>query len=80
MRGGIANCMVVITSGELYSPKSANMVMLGAFVGVKNAVPLEKVEEAIRLYSSGKENLVDDNINALKEGLNWAYKVKSEGK
>jgi 2-oxoglutarate ferredoxin oxidoreductase subunit gamma len=138
MRGGTANCMVVITSGELYSPvmgnvenlialnqdsidaflkrvkekgavfinsslvkwngqrkdvevyeipasviaekigvpKSANMVVLGAFVGFKKVIPEEKVETAINIYFSGKEDVVKANVRAFKEGLGWAGSLK----
>jgi len=138
MRGGTANCLVVITSGELYTPvkgrvdslialnqesveaflkrvkengyvfinsslvkwngcrkdveifeipasslaekagapKSANMVVLGAFLGIKDIIPAEKVERAINLYFSGKEDVVKVNLRALKEGLGWADRLK----
>jgi len=142
MRGGTANCMVVITSGEVYSPvmgkvdnlialnqesvdaflkrvkekgavfinsslvrwngqredvevfeipansiaekigvpKAANMVVLGAFLGIKNVIPPEKVETAMNIYFSGREDIVKANVRAFKEGLEWVSRLKGEGR
>lgn len=53
---------------ELGSPKSANMVMLGAFIKKSNLVSLETVIEELKNVLKKKKNLIDINTKALKTG------------
>jgi 2-oxoglutarate ferredoxin oxidoreductase subunit gamma len=52
------------------SPKAANMVMLGAYVGAAKVVKPETVEHAIAANFEGKRgNLGEINIRAFRKGL-----------
>jgi 2-oxoglutarate ferredoxin oxidoreductase subunit gamma len=53
---------------ELGSPKSANMVMLGAFIKKSNLVSLETVIVELKNVLQKKKNLIDINTKALKIG------------
>ncbi len=53
---------------ELGSPKSANMVMLGAFIKKSNLVSLETVIEELKNVLKKKKSLIDINTKALKTG------------
>jgi len=55
---------------ESGSPKSANMVMLGAFIKKSNLVSLSTVIEELRDTLKGKENLIAANEKALTAGHN----------
>jgi 2-oxoglutarate ferredoxin oxidoreductase subunit gamma len=56
---------------KLGNVKIQNMVMLGAYLGVTNAVSLEAVEKALESKLSGKKShLVELNMQAIKEGMN----------
>jgi indolepyruvate ferredoxin oxidoreductase, beta subunit len=59
---------------DLESPKSANMVMLGAASPFLD-IPFERFEEAIRMIFGKKgEEMVAKNIAALKAGRDFAEK------
>jgi 2-oxoglutarate ferredoxin oxidoreductase subunit gamma len=53
---------------ELGSPKSANMVMLGAFIKKSNLVSLKTVIEELKNVLQKKKSLIDINTKALKTG------------
>jgi len=53
---------------ELGSPKSANMVMLGAFIKKSNLVALGTVIEELKNVLKKKKSLIDINTKALKTG------------
>ncbi len=51
--------------------RSANMVMLGAFIRKTGVVQLSRVVEALRFTLSSKKKLVEINEKALEEGYNF---------
>jgi 2-oxoglutarate ferredoxin oxidoreductase subunit gamma len=53
---------------ELGSPRSANMVALGAYIGATNAVSLEEVERILEENYAAKPKLVEVNVEALRRG------------
>jgi len=55
---------------KLGSPKSANMVMLGAFTGKSNLVSLSTLVEALEDTLKKKRKLLDINKKALEAGYN----------
>jgi len=65
----IINVPVNNLAEEVNSPKSANMVMIGAFCQKTGAVKLESVFEAIpKVFPKANDALVQLNIAALKKG------------
>lgn len=73
---------------EKYSIKSANMIILGAILAHLKEIDFGSVEKEIIIdlkdKIAKKPEIKDLNLNALKEGLNWAEnfdkeKVKFEG-
>ena len=58
---GIAN--------ELGNPRGANMVALGAYLGVTGAVSVEQVEAVVRQTFAAKPSVIDVNIEALHKGF-----------
>jgi len=57
---------------ELGSSRSANMVMLGAFIKKSGVVSLESVIEALAQTLGGKKKLLDINERALRAGYELA--------
>jgi 2-oxoglutarate ferredoxin oxidoreductase subunit gamma len=59
---------------ELGTPRSLNMVALGAFVKATGAVQLEAVVEAMSktMEAGGKTKFIESNTRALEEGYNAA--------
>ncbi len=55
-------------ANRLGSPRSANMVALGAYVGATEAVSMERIEEVVRETFAGKPQLVETNLEALRRG------------
>jgi 2-oxoglutarate ferredoxin oxidoreductase subunit gamma len=55
-------------ANELGSPRSANMVALGAYIGATGAVSLEQVEQVVRESFAGKPKLLEINLEALNRG------------
>jgi len=53
---------------ELGSSRSANMVMLGAFIKKSGVVSLESIVEALAQTLGGKKKLLDINERALRAG------------
>jgi len=53
---------------ELGSSRSANMVMLGAFIKKSGVVSLESIVEALARTLGGKKKLLDINERALRAG------------
>jgi 2-oxoglutarate ferredoxin oxidoreductase subunit gamma len=50
-------------------PRAANMVALGAYLGVTNALPVAVVEDAVRETFASKPAVIDSNLTALRRGL-----------
>ena len=57
-------------SDKLDSPKSANMVMLGAFIKKSNLVSISTVIEELKNTLKKKEKLIAINEKALMAGYN----------
>jgi 2-oxoglutarate ferredoxin oxidoreductase subunit gamma len=55
-------------ANELGSPRSANMVALGAYLGATGAVSMETVEEVVKENFAARPKLVDINLEALRRG------------
>jgi 2-oxoglutarate ferredoxin oxidoreductase subunit gamma len=55
-------------ANDLGNPRGANMVALGAYIGVTGAVSLEEVEKVIRETFAAKPKVIDVNIEALHQG------------
>ncbi|MDI6640894.1 MAG: 2-oxoacid:acceptor oxidoreductase family protein [Elusimicrobiota bacterium] len=53
---------------KLGNVRSANMVMLGAYTKLRDFISKNSVIEAIKNVFSDREELIDININAFKEG------------
>ncbi len=53
---------------ELGSPRSANIVMLGAFIRKSNLVSVSSVTEALKTTLKNKQKLIDVNKRALTAG------------
>ena len=64
-------------ANELGSPRSANMVALGAYLGATGAVSIEEVIGVVRETFAAKPAVIDVNIEALQKGyeLGAAHKV-----
>jgi 2-oxoglutarate ferredoxin oxidoreductase subunit gamma len=62
---------------DLGSPRSANMVALGAYIGATDVVDVDQVIEVIRETFAAKPAVIDVNIEALRKGLELgaAHKV-----
>jgi len=57
--------------------RAANFVMLGAYIGATDVVPVEAVEKAIAAEFAGrKAKFVPANVNAFRAGLAEGRKVK----
>ena len=56
------------TAVELGDGRVANLVLLGAYLGVTQAVPLELVEKSLERRLEGSESLLMLNKQALREG------------
>lgn len=63
-------------AANLGNSKASNMVMLGAYIGITQAVKVDTVEDMIKHSFQGKnESLVELNIKALHEGIQCANKM-----
>jgi 2-oxoglutarate ferredoxin oxidoreductase subunit gamma len=71
-RGDISVIKVPASSiaEQLGNSKSANMVILGAFIRKSNVVTLEKVIEGLKDVLKGKQKLIAINEKALMAGYN----------
>jgi len=56
-------------ANELGNPRSANMVVLGAYLGATGAVSMDKVEAVVRDNFAAKPKLVELNLRALHRGF-----------
>ncbi len=56
---------------EMKSPKSANMIMLGAFVRKTGLVSLSTLVQGLESTMKGKPKLIDINKRALEAGYNF---------
>ena len=60
---------------QLGNLKVANMIMLGAYIGATNVFTKEAVVKVMKkIFSGGKETLIDVNIKALELGMQIASK------
>ena len=57
---------------ELGNLKSANMVMLGAFIKKSNLVNLDSLIDGLTVALKGNQKLITVNKNALTAGYNLA--------
>jgi len=58
---------------ELGNLKTANMVILGAYIQASNAVSFDNVKKALEKKLTGnKAKLIDLNLEAIKKGMNIA--------
>jgi len=70
---GDLNCFPIAASdiaASAGSRRSANMVMLGAFVKLTNIVKLESVHASVEYMLRGKKKLVEVTKKAVDEGFN----------
>jgi 2-oxoglutarate ferredoxin oxidoreductase subunit gamma len=56
---------------ELKQPRSANILMIGAFIHKTSVVKKESVEKALEAIFSEKKKLIDINKTALELGFNY---------
>jgi 2-oxoglutarate ferredoxin oxidoreductase subunit gamma len=68
----IVNVPANAMAEELGNIKSANMIMLGAFIKKSNLVHLDSLIEGLAETLKGKQKLIDINKNALTAGYNLA--------
>lgn len=75
-RGDLAVIKIPATSmaHELGSPRSANMIMLGAYLRRKKLLTLKSVEKGLTLLFPEKKDLQEVN----KKALHLGYKVKAQ--
>ncbi len=56
---------------KLGNIKIANMVMLGAYIGITKVFTIEEIKSVlVKKFTGAKASLIDINIEALKEGIN----------
>ena len=62
---------------ELGSPRSANMVLLGATAAVLSILDADKLRDGIRrIFGRKGEDVVETNIKAFDAGLQFSLKNK----
>ncbi len=62
-------------AGELGSPRSANMVAVGAYLGRRNRLTVETAAQALpHVLASRYHDLLAVNVDALKSGAEYAAK------
>ncbi len=60
---------------KLGNPKVSNMVMLGAYIGVTQALKVPTIENMIKhMFSGTKAHLIDVNLKALEAGMSYVNK------
>ncbi len=70
---GDLNCFPIAANdiaAAIGSRRSANMVLLGAFVKLTNIVKLESVHESVEYMLRGKKKIVEVTNRAVDEGFN----------
>ncbi|MFC1823963.1 2-oxoacid:acceptor oxidoreductase family protein [Thermodesulfobacteriota bacterium] len=60
---------------ELGDLRISNFVLLGAYVGTRNPIPAELVEEEIEKTFSGNAKVLHQNKEAFKQGLKFADRI-----
>ena len=66
-------------SGRLGDIKSANMVMFGGWIAKTGLVRKESALKAVENLMAGKKaRLVEDNIKAILEGMNYVEHTKGK--
>ena len=64
----IVNIPANTLAEEMGNVKSANMIMLGAFIKKSNIVHLESIIEGLNVVLKGNKKLIDINKEALTTG------------
>ena len=63
-------------AAECANPKAANMVMLGAYMGLKGAPRLDHVVKAMKkVFGDGSSTLFNQNMKAVRKGMEAVGKV-----
>jgi len=62
------------------SAKSANIAMLGAYIGSTGIVPFETIQKAMKARFAGKEKIIKMNLAILKVGYDLGLKARKKGK
>ena len=63
----------------LGEPRVANVLMLGAFLGLRPIIAMESVVQAMRLFAGkAREHLLDVNIRALARGAEIAAEARAK--
>lgn len=57
------------------SSRGANLVLLGAFVGVTQIIPPELIKQQLKEAFAGKEKVLKGNLEAFDQGLNLVKKL-----
>ena len=57
---------------KLGNPRGANMVALGAYIGMSRAIEISAAEELVHETFAQKPKLVDVNLKALRAGYDCA--------
>lgn len=65
---------------SLQNPKAANMVALGGFIGLTQAVQLKTVEEVVKKEFFTKSKFIESNIAAIYKGAELAVKEENRVK
>ena len=79
---GRDDCLVVKVAarelaGEAGTEKAANFVMLGAYVGATDVVPVEAVEQAIEHeFTGSKAKFIPANLGAFRNGVAQGRKAR----
>lgn len=68
-------------AAECANPKAANMVMLGAYMGLKGAPRLDHVAKAMKkVFSNASSTLFNQNMKAVRKGMEAVGKVTESQK
>ena len=60
-------------ANELGDKRSANMIMLGAYLKAKGVLSLKSVEKSLSILFSKRKNFLDINKKALHVGMDYVY-------
>jgi 2-oxoglutarate ferredoxin oxidoreductase subunit gamma len=65
-------------ANELKNPRAANMVALGAYVGVSEAVDMEELEKVVKEIFASKPKVIDSNVAALRKGFELGQSIREK--
>ncbi|UCG62789.1 MAG: 2-oxoacid:acceptor oxidoreductase family protein [Candidatus Zixiibacteriota bacterium] len=57
------------------TPKTANIVVLGAFIGASDVIPFDTVRKTVKQKMGAKKELLEINLTVLKQGYDLARKM-----